>query len=50
MKNLHDRQPVILDRACYEAWRRRRGNTSIRPSSHKQPNDHPALVGPIDPL
>ncbi|WP_199200685.1 SOS response-associated peptidase family protein [Mesorhizobium sp. 113-3-3] len=30
MKNLHDRQPVIPDRACYEAWLDRQRRSDAR--------------------
>ncbi|WP_461479407.1 SOS response-associated peptidase family protein [Mesorhizobium jarvisii] len=73
MKNLHDRQPVILDQAYYDAWLDPAtpkeylkdilshdidGKLQFNPVGrdvnstvvNKQPNDHPALVGPINPL
>ncbi|WP_292633202.1 SOS response-associated peptidase family protein [Mesorhizobium sp.] len=73
MKNLHDRQPVILDHTYYDAWLdpatpkedlkdilshdidgqlqfNRVGRDVNATLINKQPNDHPALVAPINPL
>lgn len=73
MKNLHERQPLILDQAYYDAWLdpatpkeylkdilshdidgqlqfNRVGRDVNSTVINKQPNDHPALVGPINPL
>ncbi|WP_280938706.1 SOS response-associated peptidase family protein [Mesorhizobium sp. LSJC264A00] len=73
MKQLHDRQPLILDAAYYDAWLdpatpkdslkdilshdidgqlqfNRVGREVNTSAVNKLPNDHPGLVGPINPL
>ncbi|WP_084012961.1 SOS response-associated peptidase family protein [Mesorhizobium sp. L2C089B000] len=73
MKQLHDRQPLILDPAYYDAWLdpatpkdslkdvlshdidgqlqfNRVGREVNTSAVNKLPNDHPGLVGPINPL